>query len=253
MSSLIRNPLVLALDVDTKEEAFQFISQVGDLVGCIKIGPRLVNRYGESLIAELAKIAPVFVDHKFFDIPSTMESAIRNVFSAGATLATIHALSGHEAMTQFAKVERELNQVRPFKILAVTILTSWTESSLPKNLKEWGLDQHVRSLAEEVKACGLSGVVCSGHELSLLKDLPFFKLTPGIRLSDSASSASTLGSSLTPAASSPVLASINDQKRVMTPSEAIKAGATALVIGRPILQSKSPRDTVQQILQSIQS
>lgn len=228
--ALLKNPIILALDVDTLSEAYYILDQVGDLVGAIKIGPRLVYRYGADLVAHCAKIAPVFVDNKYFDIPSTMVSAIKASFEAGATLATVHAMSGREALVALAKLENELNQVRPFKILAVTILTSWDELSYPPVMQQKPVIDHVYALAKLVQECGLSGVVCSAHELELLKDFNLYKVTPGIR---------------------PKSSSADDQKRVMNPLSAINAGAAALVIGRPILENPNPKQVIIDILQEL--
>ena len=227
--SLLKNPLILALDVDTKEDAFKILDYIGDMVGGIKVGPRLVYNYGASLVTELAEIAPVFVDNKYFDIPSTMEAAVRATFKAGATLVTVHALAGHEALAKMAMLESELNRIRPFKILVVTILTSWEKTSFPNNFHSWSVENHVRSLAQLAYQSGLRGLVCSGHELQFLSQKDFFKIVPGIRLSSD---------------------STEDQKRIMTPKEAIKAGAQALVVGRTILKSTQPRETVLEILES---
>ena len=231
--ALLKNPLILALDVDSKEDAFKILDHVGDLVGGIKLGPRMVYRYGGELVKQVAEIAPVFVDNKYFDIPSTMVAAVRASFDAGATLVTVHALSGHEALKELAKLEAELNQIRPFKILAVTILTSWSQGSMPSSLHSWSVENHVRSLSQEVHNSGLRGLVCSGHELQYLNYPEIFKVTPGIRLSSQQSNSQT-----------------EDQKRVMTPKQAVKAGASALVIGRPILQAHNPRETILEILES---
>ena len=228
--NLIKNPIMLALDVDTKEQAQKILDQVGDVVGAIKIGPRLGYQYGADFIKECAKIAPVFIDNKYFDIPSTMVSAVKTSFHAGATFVTVHALSGSEALKELAKLEKELNQMRPFKILAVTILTSWDQNSMPKSLHSWPVTDHVLSLANLVLDSGLTGLVCSAHELDLLKNHNLYKVTPGIRLDSAAA---------------------DDQKRVMNPHQAIQAGASALVIGRPILQATKPKQAVLDILKSI--
>lgn len=228
--NLIKNPIMLALDVDTKEQAQKILDQVGDVVGAIKIGPRLGYQYGAEFIKECAKVAPVFIDNKYFDIPSTMVSAVKTSFHAGATFVTVHALSGSEALTELAKLEKELNQIRPFKILAVTILTSWDQQSMPKSLHPWPVTDHVLSLANLVLDAGLTGLVCSAHELELLKNHNLYKVTPGIR---------------------PDSAAADDQKRVMNPQQAIQAGASALVIGRPILQAINPKQAVLDILKTI--
>lgn len=227
---LIKNPLIFALDVDSAEEMKNNLKPVIDLVGAVKLGPRMIYKYGASLIKELSEEVPVFVDNKYFDIPSTMKAAVQASFDAGASLVTVHALSGHEALQELARLEQKLNQIRPFKILAVTILTSWDQSSLPNNLHAWSIENHVKSLSQQVYQAGLRGLVCSGHELELISQKDFFKVTPGIRLSSDVEQ--------------------QDQKRTMTPKQAIKAGANALVIGRSILQSHQPRQTVIDILES---
>lgn len=235
----LKNPIILALDIDTKDDAFKILDHVSDLIGGVKVGPRLVNKYGAEFITELAERTPVFIDNKYFDIPSTMVAAVKSSFDAGATLVTVHAMAGAEALKELYKLEIELNRIRPFKILAVTILTSWDQSSLPKNLHSWSIENHVRSLTELVYKSGLRGLVCSGHELEYLNYPDLFKVTPGIRLSTQQS-----------ATDKTILNENHDQKRVMTPKQAIKAGASALVIGRAILQSHNPRETILNILDS---
>ena len=131
-------------------------------------------------------------------------------------------------MVKLAALEAELNQLRPFKILAVTILTSWEKSSFPENFHAWTVENHVRSLSELVYQSGLRGLVCSGHELELILHKDFFTVVPGIRLESDDSA---------------------DQKRIMTPKQAIKSGAKALVVGRSILKSPEPRKTVIKILE----
>lgn len=228
--SLLKNPLILALDVDTINEARAVLTDVGDLVGGIKLGPRLTYKYGASVIEEFSKQAPVFVDNKYFDISSTMVAAVQATFNAGATLVTVHALAGLEALTELALLEAKLNPIRPFKILAVTILTSWEKSSFPENFHSWPVENHVRSLSQLVYQSGLRGLVCSGHELQHLPHKDFFTVVPGIRLSSDAA---------------------EDQKRIMTPKQAVESGARALVLGRTILKSPRPRETIEEILKNI--
>ena len=138
-------------------------------------------------------------------------------------------LAGLVALTGLAALEIELNRIRPFKILAVTILTSWENSSFPENFHSWTVENHVRSLSQLVYRSGLRGLVCSGHELEFLSQKDFFKVVPGIRLSSDEA---------------------QDQKRVMTPKQAMKSGAQALVVGRTILKSTQPRQTILEILES---
>lgn len=219
--ALLKNPIIAALDLDDPEKALRLADEIGEVVGGLKVGPRLVMREGHGFIQKLSQRAPVFVDMKHFDIPSTMTSAIQASFEAGATLVTIHALAGLEAMQKCAELEKKLNQIRPFKILAVTILTSWSEQSLPPNLQAKPIANHVQDLAGLTLSAGLSGLVCGGHELSLLSEKSLYKVVPGIRME---------------------LEGHQDQKRVMGPAEALKKGASALVVGRPIIEAKNPKE-----------
>lgn len=229
--SPFRNPLCVALDVDTIEQVEVLDSQLSDLVGGFKIGPRLLLRYGGELVRRLSAKTPVFVDCKFFDIPSTMEASIRSCFEMGASVVTVHALAGEEALQKMAHLEKELSRQRPFKILAVTILTSWSVRSVPANFQTFPISQHVLSLSELVKHCGLSGIVCSAEEINLIKNLDLFMLTPGIRMPGQ---------------------SDGDQKRVVGPAEAIRRGSSVLVVGRPIIEDPRPREAASLFLQEIE-
>ena len=214
-----KNPLCVALDVDTLEQAISLAEKLSSVAGGFKVGPRLIHRYGPQIVEQLKVFAPVFVDCKFFDIPSTMVAAVQASFDAGASVVTVHALCGREALFQLAQLEKDLQKIRPFRILAVTILTSWNESSFPSNFQKLPVHQHVRQLAELVQSSGLNSIVCSPEEISLVKDLGLFLLTPGIRLPQD---------------------SADDQKRIMGPQQALQAGASVLVVGRPIIAAKDP-------------
>ncbi|MEK2690133.1 orotidine-5'-phosphate decarboxylase [Bdellovibrio sp. GT3] len=226
----MKNPLILALDVDTRDQALKIADLVGDIVGGIKVGPRLCLRYGLDFVQELAQRAPIFMDNKHFDIPSTMEAAVRASFDAGASLVTVHALSGAEALKRVAAVEAELNKQRPFRVLAVTILTSWDQSSVPEVMRSQPISQHVTELASLVQNSGVNGVVCSPHELDLLQNRGLYLVTPGIRFSMNDS---------------------GDQKRIMGPQEALEKGASALVVGRPILEAKDIKQAANQFVMAM--
>jgi orotidine-5'-phosphate decarboxylase len=217
----LKNPLFVALDVDSEKEALRIADLTSSYVGGYKVGPRLVVRYGQALLSQLAKKAPLFIDNKYFDIPSTMEGAIRASFEVGASYATIHAQAGKEAMSRLAAVEKELNQERPFKILAVTILTSFTHETLPTILKPASISEMVLELAKTTTQSGLSGLVCSPEEVKMLRQKfpEAFLLVPGIRMPGN---------------------DLGDQKRVADPAVAIQSGASALVVGRPICQADNP-------------
>lgn len=217
----LKTPLIVALDVDDLYTVRTLVDQLQDVAGCFKVGPRLMYRFGEKLVADLASRAPVFVDCKFFDIPSTMEASVRAAFEAGATFVTIHALSGRDALARMAEVEKELSAQRPFKILNVTVLTSWEENSLAENFVKKPIREHVEMLADQVRGNGMTGIVCSPMELDLLRDRGLFMVTPGVRLATDEK---------------------GDQKRVLTPEDAITKGAKAFVVGRPIIGAKNPKE-----------
>lgn len=225
----LKTPIILALDVDDVQTARNLAGQLSFGLGAIKLGPRLLIQYGASLVSEMARLCPVFVDNKYFDIPNTMVSAVRQTFEAGATFATVHALSGSEALTQLAELEQELNQERSFKILSVTVLTSFSQQTLPSPLATTPIKEHVESLAQLTVSSGLSGLVCSPFEVESLRKAHkgTFLVTPGIRFEDSKA---------------------DDQKRVMTAKEALRRGASALVVGRPLLQAENPVKKLEQIL-----
>lgn len=229
-ASPLKNPLCVALDVDDRDQALKLVHSLKEIVGGFKLGPRLIHRYGNELVQEIANISPVFVDCKFFDIPSTMEAAVRASFEAGASLITVHALSGIEALQKMATLEKELSKQRPFRILAVTILTSWDENSFPSVFKAQPLSKTVEDLADLAKKSGLSSIVCSAHEIEILKAKGLYLLVPGIRLKED---------------------SKGDQKRVMMPDQALNAGASALVVGRPILEAKDPYSAALEFLKSL--
>jgi orotidine-5'-phosphate decarboxylase len=163
-----------------------------------------------------------------------MEGAIRATHEAGATFATVHAWAGSEALARLAKVENELVESgkRPFKILAVTVLTSFTQETMPPAMRETQIKHHVEDLARLAIESDLSGLVCSPQELEALRRWfpAAYLVSPGVRL-------------LTDA--------VDDQKRVETPESAIRAGASAIVVGRPIIEAVDPLEAADHILDSI--
>ena len=214
-------PVYVALDLDTEEQALLMAKEIAPYVEGFKVGPRLCLRNGSSFLSKLKSYGKVFLDCKFFDIPSTMLSSVQTAFDLGVDMLTVHALAGEESLKKLAKLENDLKIERDFRILAVTVLTSFTQRSLPPMMQPQSLYSHVESLSNIVMKSGLTGLVCSGGELISLRRRysKAYLLTPGIRF-----------------ASSPT----QDQKRVFTPQKAIQDGASALVIGRPIYHSKDP-------------
>ncbi len=283
-------PLYVALDVDDREQALFVVRETAPYVEGFKIGPRLLLRYGTDLIPRIKPSGKVFLDLKFFDIPSTMLSAVESAFDMGADMVTVHAQAGEEALKMLAVLEARLKAKRPFRILAVTVLTSLQQNNLPPLAKPHSVLSHVESLTDMLIKSGLKGMVCSGHEVAHLRKRhpSAHLLIPGLRprvggdkvdatpLSDRdalhvspqsgpqdeapASDRDALHVSprvggdkvdATPLSDRDTKAN-QDQKRVWTPEQALRAGANALVMGRPIYQSPDPAKTCAQLLHDIQ-
>ncbi|MCB0357135.1 MAG: orotidine-5'-phosphate decarboxylase [Bdellovibrionales bacterium] len=228
----MKNPIFVALDVNTDKEALKLARNVAPYVGGYKVGPRLMVKYGEKIVQSLAELGEVFVDNKYYDIPSTVVAAVRATFAAGASYTTVHASNGKECLEELAELEIELNQQRAFTILAVTVLTSFDNDKKPVNWCDKDLSEQVKMLAAEVFQAGLHGVVCSPLEVKELKSHypQGFFVTPGIRLLDN---------------------SRDDQKRILTPQQAIELGASALVVGRPIVSAADPEVAASHFAQAV--
>jgi orotidine-5'-phosphate decarboxylase len=232
--------LILALDLETFEEARKLIDDLGDSVEIFKVGSQMFTAYGPFITRYLqSKGKKVFLDLKFHDIPNTVASAVKSAVGLSVSpnndsgfapifMLTVHTLGGKEMLEAAVKAAHEkaksLNVQRPL-IVGVTVLTSTT--------KDAGTQELVLQRARLAKEAGLDGVVASVEEAEgirreLGKD--FLIVTPGIRPAD---------------------ASLNDQKRVATPQAAIKQGSNFLVVGRPIIQDPSPRRAAQKILEDM--
>lgn len=226
--------VIVALDFPSAQPAMAFVERVTPTHCKLKVGKELFTREGPMLVESLVKKGfDVFLDLKFHDIPNTVAAASRVACDLGVWMFNVHALGGREMM-QAAKEAVGGSATQPF-LIAVTILTSMNEVAL----KEIGLTkspkEHVLALATLARDAGLDGVVCSAQEAQLLRDNigPDFQLvTPGIRPANSAT---------------------GDQKRVMTPADAIANGASYLVIGRPITQATNPVDVLIRINQDIKT
>jgi len=235
MTNQAREKLILALDVDTQEEVEKLVEQLSDLVGIFKVGHRLFTRYGPKIIEIIKKEkVKVFYDAKFYDISSVIEKAVETVAELGVDMVTLHTLGGLEMMQVAVKTAKEKNKF--IKVLGVTILTSLNSQILKEELGiERSLKEEVIYLANRAKEAGLDGVVVSPYEVEELRSRfagDFLLVVPGIR---------------------PGGYKRNEQKRVLTPREAIKKGADFLVIGRPILDSDDPVKTVKRILTEVES
>ncbi|HKO99850.1 MAG TPA: orotidine-5'-phosphate decarboxylase [Pyrinomonadaceae bacterium] len=235
-----RNKLIVALDVETSAEARRIVSALRGMVGMFKIGSQLYTSTGPELVREIVAMQEqVFLDLKFHDIPNTVAAAAVEATRLGVSLFNVHAAGGTEMMRRTADAVSEFvakERLAAPAIIAVTVLTS----SNADTLAELGItdnpEEMVTRLALLTEASGLDGVVASPREVervrAAVKKPGFLIVTPGIR----------------PAGSDP-----GDQKRVMTPREAIRAGSDYIVIGRPILMAHDAVRAVQSILDDLES
>jgi orotidine-5'-phosphate decarboxylase len=225
--------LLVALDVDTAAEARALADLLRGVAGGFKIGSRLFTREGPALVEELVRRGDrVFLDLKFHDIPNTVAGAVAAATRLGVWMVNVHA-SGGRAMLLAAReaVDREARGAkRPVPLLiAVTVLTSLADGGLAEIGVSGRVDQQVARLASIAKACGLDGVVASAHEIGIIRQHcgdQFAIVTPGIRGPGDA---------------------IGDQSRTMDAAQALAAGATYLVVGRPIIAAPDPRAAAQRI------
>jgi len=217
--------IIVALDVDTREEAVLLVSQL-EKAEIFKVGLKLFSAEGPILLKELHSMRKkIFLDLKLHDIPNTVTGAVRTAVRHGVHMMTLHASGGHEMMARAAEeaaMEAKKEGVSRPILLAVTILTSLKN----KQLEEIGMMNdilnQVLKLASLAHKAGMDGVICSPQEIEIIKrefGSNLLVVTPGIR---------------------PSWAAVNDQKRIMTPSLAFQKGADYIVIGRPIIRAPSP-------------
>lgn len=227
-------PILVALDYDRAEPALELVAKLDASQCRLKIGKELFTAEGPALVEKVQKLGfDVFLDLKFHDIPNTCSKAVKAAAELGVWMVNVHASGGRRMMEASADILANY-QNRP-KLIGVTVLTSMDQT----DLADIGLDvnpqEQVLRLARLTQASGLDGVVCSAQEAQMLKqDLgkDFQLVTPGIR---------------------PSFAQAGDQRRVMTPSDALKAGVDYMVIGRPITQAKDPLEALNLIQSEINS
>ena len=224
--------IILALDLENREQINQVLHATGNRLQWVKVGLQSYLRDGKPLIQELSESGKkVFLDLKLHDIPNTMEKALESLTELPIGMITLHACAGPEALARCAKFAREL--LPEVTLLGVTVLTSTNQQGLESIGVKDSIDNQVQRLASLAVESGLGGIVCSPLELPKLRQsLPASTalVTPGIR---------------------PAHADAGDQKRIMTPAQAKEAGANYLVIGRPILAASNPENALDQILQEL--
>jgi len=242
-----KKKIIVALDVSTAQEAREIIGDLRETVGAFKLGLQLFSAVGASFVKEIvADGSKLFLDLKFHDIPNTVAKTSVEVARLGVWMFNIHAIGGGEMMRKTVEEVREIcdkeNLTQP-KIIGVTVLTSANQAALREVGIETKIDAQVLNLAQFSAKCGLDGVVASPHEVGVIRQniekKDFLIVTPGIRSRES------FGENQ--------FETNDDQKRVMTPAEAICAGADYLVIGRPILQAADKSAAVQKILAEIEA
>jgi orotidine-5'-phosphate decarboxylase len=215
------NPVFVALDTPEISKALAIATAVRPYVGGLKIGLEFITANGPDGIRRIVELGlPVFADVKFHDIPNTVAAASRELAKLGAKLFNVHASGGERMMRDASEAARAVDP--KVKVIAVTALTSLDDAVLESVGQRGPAQEQVLRLARLAQQAGLDGVVCSAQEIvPLRKSLgpDFLLVTPGIR---------------------PAGADLHDQKRVMTPAEAHRAGANILVVGRPITGAADP-------------
>jgi orotidine-5'-phosphate decarboxylase len=234
-----KDRIIIALDVDRADEARRIVRETNHVAGGFKVGLQLFAAAGPEFVRELCDSGlRVFLDLKFHDIPNTVAKAAIEAARLGVWMFNVHALGGNEMMRQAVYevgefCERE--SIRRPKVIAVTILTSSSDDALNEIGIEGSVDAEVVRLALNTRSSRLDGVVASALEAELIRNecgAGFTIVTPGVR---------------------PKNASNFDQKRVMTPSDAIRAGADYLVVGRPITSAENMAAAADEILKEISS
>ena len=235
MVEKIRNPIIAALDVPSAEQALKLAQQIAPVVGAFKIGSELFTSAGPDIVKKIrATGAAVFLDLKFHDIPNTVAKAVASATRLDVQMITIHTSGGGEMMRAAEKSAQDTAKslgLPPPLVLGVTVLTSIDSNALAEIGCDSNVGHQVERLASLAVKSGLRGLVCSPLEIADLREiLPAHiqLVTPGIRTGAEKA---------------------DDQKRTLTPREAIQAGASWLVIGRPIYAAENPRAAAEKILE----
>ncbi|MFA5372552.1 MAG: orotidine-5'-phosphate decarboxylase [Sideroxydans sp.] len=221
--------IIVALDYPQAAPALALAARLQPSMCRLKVGKELFTAAGPQLVEQLQRLGfEVFLDLKFHDIPNTTAQACKSAAALGVWMVNVHALGGRRMLE--AAHEALANTGRRPQLIAVTILTSMAQDDLREIGIEFSPAQMALRLASLSQECGLDGVVCSAQEAAILRAQcgeDFRLVTPGIR---------------------PALAAADDQSRIMTPHAALAAGASYLVIGRPITQARDPLQALQDIL-----
>jgi orotidine-5'-phosphate decarboxylase len=234
---MLKNPIYCAIDTHDLAEASQLATSIAPYVGGVKLGLQFFCNHGRAGVEKIAAEAgvPIFLDLKFHDIPNTVNKAVEALAGLPIAMTTLHASGGPEMLKRAAQGADFIAQKTGKKplVIAVTVLTSLDASDLAAVGQPTDTMAQAVRLAELTQASGVDGVVCSPHEIEAIRHAtgPDFHLcVPGIRMSD---------------------AQADDQKRTLTPADALARGASSLVIGRPITSSPNPAEAAAAIAASI--
>ena len=226
------SPIVVALDYPTPKQALEMAQQLDPAKCRVKVGKELFTASGPAILEQLHKLNfDVFLDLKFHDIPNTCAGAVAAAAELGVWMVNVHASGGERMMNAAAEAIANKNN-KPL-LIAVTVLTSMEQSDLAGIGLDITPQQQVERLAKLSKLSGMDGVVSSAQEIELIKNIcgqGFLTITPGIRPAGSAA---------------------GDQRRIMTPQEAVNVGGDYLVIGRPITQAENPKQSCLDIIESL--
>ena len=233
MNKVFPNPIMLALDTSSLDEAKSLASKLKDHIGGIKLGMEFFNSFGPSGIKAIKEFnIPIFLDLKLHDIPITVYKTITTLLALEPAIINVHASGGKEMMLAASKALKDSGN-KNTKIIAVTILTSLDDNDLHEIGFSETSNELVLKQAILAKESGLDGIVCSAKEISTIREnigTNFMLVVPGIR---------------------PEKDNANDQKRIMTPKEAILLGADLLVIGRPITEARDQILASKEILEQL--
>ena len=234
----MRERLIVALDVDTSEQAAALVRQLAGEVGMFKIGKQLFTHAGPQAVRQIQELGgEIFLDLKFHDIPNTVAKAAIEATRLGVKMFNVHASGSLEMMRMTVKeVKRVCRQQKLRKpiMLAVTVLTSLNQDDLQRVGVERKVADQVVRLALLTKEAGMDGVVASPHEVADIRETcgrRFVIVTPGIRPADG---------------------NRDDQRRVMTPQDAVRGGVDYIVVGRPIIEAKDPVAAARAIVADMQ-
>ena len=226
--------LMLALDLPDRESALEMLNKLRGSLEWVKIGLQMYLKYGASFVNEVADMGfKIFLDLKLHEIPNTVASAVKSLQGLPISMLTIHTCGGREMMLRALEAADATN--KNLRLLGVTVLTSFNEEGLAETGVTLPPEQQVELLAKLATDSGMKGLVCSPLEIETLRKIipeDVILVTPGIR---------------------PAGSDANEQKRVMTPEMAAKAGSNFIVVGRPILKAENPAQAAKAIIAELEN